>query len=269
MRSGLPDGRLAAVLLFGAAALAYAAGSDPQSFQRPRSAGPTFSIEYGFENFNQDRLDLSYSVPKKALSDYEARFGYTTADARKAPDVAAYLHSRGFKFIGDNLVFVDVPLAVRQNSPLLRPVALAIQKISDERNYDQGEVIGAVISLTQTAMVYKELPDMAGDVHIGGFMPPVSAFVRGFGNCDTKSAVAASILASWPNMRMVGVAVPGHYLFGVLRIPDKGDLFVEYQGLQYVLVEPVGPAWLPPGTVAQTTQDLLASSEGYRIEPFF
>jgi hypothetical protein len=68
---------------------------------------------------------------------------------------------------------------------------------------------------------------------------------------------------------MIGLAVPGHYLMGVLRIPGKGELFVEHEGLQYVLIEPAGPAWLPPGQVSRDTVALLKSSEGYAIEPFF
>ncbi len=268
MRFGLPHGRLAVCLVLGVAALAYAAG-DSQSYQRPRVLPDAYSIDYGYLNFNQDRIDLSYKVPKRALASYEAEFGYRMQDAKAAPDPAAYLQSRGFRFIGDHLVFVDVPGTVRRNAPLFKPISLALDKIAQDRGYDQGDLLGAVVSLTQTAMLYKELPDTIGDLHIGGFMPPMAAFVKGWGNCDTKTAVAASILSNWPHMRMVGVAVPGHYLFAVLRIPNKDDMFVEYDGLQYVLVEPVGPAWLPPGTVAQSTQDLLASSEGYRIEPFF
>jgi hypothetical protein len=105
--------------------------------------------------------------------------------------------------------------------------------------------------------------------HNGGLLQPATTMIKGWGDCDTKTALLASILANWPQMRMVGVAVPGHYLMGVLRIPEKGDAFVEHGGLQYVLIEPAGPAWLPPGRVADTTVALLESSEGYRIDPLF
>jgi hypothetical protein len=93
--------------------------------------------------------------------------------------------------------------------------------------------------------------------------------VRGWGDCDTKTGLLASILSNWPGMKLVGVSVPGHYLMGVLRIPDKRDVFVEYDGLQYVLVEPAGPAWLPPGSVSDFTTNLLQSPEGYHIDAFF
>jgi hypothetical protein len=55
----------------------------------------------------------------------------------------------------------------------------------------------------------------------------------------------------------------------IRRLPGKGDVFVRYEGLEYVLVEPAGPAWLEPGTVGRATAALLSGSEGYKIEPFF
>ena len=72
-----------------------------------------------------------------------------------------------------------------------------------------------------------------------------------------------------PTSKMVGIAVPGHYLMGILRIPAKRDVYVEYGGLRYVLIESAGPAWLPPGTVADHTMALLQGVDGFRIDPFF
>lgn len=268
MRTGLPEGRLAAGLLALASSLAWASGGSGPS-QRIRVAADVASAQYVFNNFNDDHLTISYSLKKSALDSYEARYGYTRAEAAAAKDIRAYMASRGFRLVGPNTVAVDMPKIVRENGPLLRPVAAAFEKVASSQHYDQGDIIGAVASLVQTAMIYKIPPSEVGDRHTGGILPPVSAILRGWGDCDTKSGVVASILSNWPNMRLVGVGPPGHYLVGVLRIPNKGDLFVEYEGLQYVLVEPAGPAWLPPGTVADSTQDLLAGSEGYRIEPFF
>ena len=110
---------------------------------------------------------------------------------------------------------------------------------------------------------------MISGIHNGGFWPPLQTILGGWGDCDTKTGTLASILRNWVQMRMVGLALPEHYLLAILRIPNKGDLFIEYQGLQYVVVEPAGPAWLAPGTVAEHTQNLLEASQGYRIEPFF
>ncbi|HOI42166.1 MAG TPA: hypothetical protein PK523_04400, partial [Elusimicrobiales bacterium] len=103
----------------------------------------------------------------------------------------------------------------------------------------------------------------------GGILPPAKAMLGGWGDCDTKTGVAGAILGSWSGMRLVGVSVPGHYLMAIRRLPGKGDVFVRHKGLEYVLIEPAGPAWLEPGRVGRTTMALLEGREGYRIEPFF
>ena len=91
----------------------------------------------------------------------------------------------------------------------------------------------------------------------------------GWGDWHTKTGDGNLILSNWAQMRMVGISVPGHYLMAVLQIPDKGDMFVEYQGLQYILLEPAGPGWFPPGQVAEETSAQLGGSDGYQIYPFF
>jgi hypothetical protein len=94
------------------------------------------------------------------------------------------------------------------------------------------------------------------------------SMIRGWGDCDTKTAVLASIISNWPNARIVGISVPDHYLMAILRNPVKGDAFVEWKGLRYVLIEPAGPAWLPPGQVGVDTMPMLQAAEGFRVEPF-
>ncbi len=131
------------------------------------------------------------------------------------------------------------------------------------------DIIGAVLSYAQTAVKYKEPDDVYKGKHTGGILPPITTVVLGWGDCDTKTGMVASILSNWGQMRMVGVSVPGHYLMAVLQIPDKGDMYVEYKGLQYILLEPAGPGWFPPGHVADETVAQLNGSDGYKMYPFF
>ena len=105
-------------------------------------------------------------------------------------------------------------------------------------------------------------------LHTGGLLPPARALLSGWGDCDTKTGLLAAILGNWNTARMVGIAVPGHYLMAIRRLPGKGDMFVRHEGLEYVLVEPAGPAWLEPGQVGVNTAAILSGGEGYQIEPF-
>lgn len=288
---------------------AQSSGDDEEESDASQKISRTaerLSAQYSFKNFNGDRLRVSYEIGKKALDAYENGWGYRQKDiaainaehetARQAAHkratalrrtqaqfdaelaalarerdqrVDAYFKSKGFKILNGKQLAIDMPLLVRGNAPLLRPVASAIETIADQRKYDSEDLIGAVASFVQTGLIYRIPPPAEGDRRTGGILPPVTALVRGWGDCDTKTGLAASILSNWPHMRMVGIGVPGHYLLAALRIPGKGDLFVEHQGLQYVLIEPAGPAWLPPGQAGQQSIALLESGRGYDIEPFF
>ncbi len=281
-------------------------GGGPKTFQRIQKAGGYRAASYGFQNFNKDKLEVSYQLADKDFRPYNESFGYTkqglsdvktwrenatksafnlavkqgksqaqlnnaVAVVEKEYDqrVKDYLGSHGFRMMKGNTVTVDMPGVVRKNAPLIKPLSLVFEKIATARKYRSGDIIGSVLSFAQTAMYYKQPDPVYKDKHTGGVLPPITAVLVGWGDCDTKTGLIASILSNWTQMKMVGVSVPGHYLMGVLLIPEKGDLFLEYQGLQYVLIEPAGPAWLPPGQVGEETTQLLNGREGYKIEPFY
>lgn len=273
--------------------------------QKISRANGRLEARYDFLNFNKDSLSVSFSMGEKDYGEYLAGYGYSDIklaglerwwnDARrkewnkavkkggeaagkealKAVDweykvrLNEYFRSRGFALRPGNVIVCDVPGVVLRNVPLLKTLALSFQKISEDRGYGPEETVGAVLSMVQTAIRYKIPPMMDGALHTGGLWPPGRTLLGGWGDCDSKTALAASILGSWSGMRLVGIDVPGHYLMAIRRFPAKGDMFVTYEGLEYVLIEPAGPAWLEPGTVGKQTAGLLQGSEGYRIEPFF
>jgi hypothetical protein len=283
-------------------------GGGPKTYQRIQKTAAYRAVTYGFSNFNKDKIEVAYQIAEKDFRPYNESFGYTkeglgevkawrenarqsayklavkagksqaqldnaiaSVDKEYDRRVMEYLSSHGFRMMKDNsnTVTVDMPGIVRKNASLIKPLSLAFEKVATSRHYRSGDIIGSVLSFVQTAMYYKQPDPVYKDKHTGGLLPPITAVVVGWGDCDTKTGVLASILSNWAQMKMVGVSVPGHYLMGVLLIPDKGDVFLEYQGLQYVLVEPAGPAWLPPGQVGEETTELLNGREGYKIEPFY
>lgn len=278
----------------------------PRTYQRIRKTAAGRAASYGFQNFNRDRLEISFSMAEKDFQPYNRAFGYRKEDVNELREwrenakqsaykiavktgrsqaqldsavasiereydqkLREYLASKGFKLLKGNVVAVDMPALVKRNAPQIKPLALTFEKVAMTNRYRSPEIIGAALSFVQTALHYRQPDAVYKEKHTGGLLPPLTAALLGWGDCDTKTGLLGSLLANWAQMRMVGVSVPGHYLMGVLLIPEKGDLFLEYQGLQYVLVEPAGPAWLPPGRVADSTVAMLNGREGYKIEPFF
>lgn len=285
-------------------ASAHAATAKAATFQKIRESGGIVSADYGFVNFNNDSLTLSFSIATRELATYRSHYGYTRAERaaidqwqktaladayeaavknrqsqeqlnRAGEKIAAeYRHrlesfyrSRGFTLIDNNLLLADIGGVVRRNVSETRPLALSLSDSGQKLGYDSDSVVTAALSFAQTAIRYENVPLEENGRHIGGIYPPLETLAVGKGDCDTKSTLLAAILLNWNRIRLVGVGVPGHYLLGILRHPAKGDAFVEYQGGRYVLMEPAGPAWLPPGNVARKTLALLGASDKIRIEP--
>lgn len=281
-------------------------GPGPRTSQKIEKTADGRRATYEFQNFTGDRLGASFSIAEKDFSAYNASFGYTQAgldalktwkktaaqdafnaavrkrqsqaqldaavagvEAQYKTKLKDYLSERGFVIEPGNVVEVDMPGLVRKNAPLIKPLADSFARAAKEHRYSSTDIVGAALSFAQTAMFYKEPDDVVDGVHNGGLLPPLTSVTYGWGDCDTKTGVVASVLANWPESKMVGVSVPGHYLMGILQVPEKGDNVLEFQGLQYVLLEPAGPAWLPPGHVGEQTSALLAGRDGYRIQPFF
>lgn len=274
-----------------------------RSVQRIREEQGVISAEYGFVNFNNDPLQILFFLPAKDLALYRQDYGYTQADLDAVMDwqkkslAEAYnqavknrwgqekldalskkiqedfrtkqeelFASRGFRLQGGNVLVPDIPEIVRRNIKPLNDVALQFNQASADKGYDSQETIASVLSMVQTALHYKNLPASQGGRISGGITPPLVTMVAGEGDCDAKSALLAAILRNWSHIKLIGVSVPNHYLLGVLQNPAKGQVFVEYEGMLYVLLEPAGPGWLPPGAVAESTLARLSVGEDLRLE---
>jgi hypothetical protein len=275
------------------------------TYQRIREKDGIISAEYGFKNYNNDSLSLLFSITAKELAAHRASYGYRPSeldellqwqrDALKAAyqsslqedsptraqltklydDIkAAYftkyrmlLTSRGFVVQPNNVLTVDIPSVVRRNIKNVKPLAIELERQGAAHGYRSESFVSSALSLVQTALVYDEVPMEVDGRRIGGMYPPMEAIFKGKGDCDTKSALLASILLNWDKVKLIGVVTPTHYLIGIMRNPVRGEAFVEYKGLRYVLLEPAGPAWLPPGTIGPETQALIASGGEIRIEP--
>jgi hypothetical protein len=276
-------------------------GTNAGQYQKIEERNGRIVADYGCRNFNNDPLQVNYTMEARELAAYLNNYGYTQAELdalnlwqkstldeayrsavqqhlsqaelnRKGAAIKAeyrsryrsFLTSRGFSILPGNTLVADLPGIARRNIKELRPIAAALA----QQGQGSSETIGAALSLVQTAFRYEAVPMVINGRQTGGVYPPLELIAKGGGDCDTKSALLAGILLNWNKIKLIGIGVPDHYLMGILRNPAKGDAFVEYQGLRYVLMEPAGPAWLPPGMVGPLTTALLDSGAALAIEPF-
>lgn len=276
--------RTLAALGLGLVVLAGGARAAERSYRPATDGDGNLRVEASFVNFNREPLSLLFSLPAVAVRDATAEFGLSRAETREMARtcqctqaeydrrVEAYYGSRAVNWSGDGgtrRLHVDIPRVVERNRERLRPLAAAFDQLATGRGYGPDDALGAMLTFVQSALPYRRPPDEEGGRDILGFFPPPRALQEGYGDCDTKSALLAALLANFPGMRMIGIHVPRHYLVGIARVPRPGDAFIEYRGEPFVLVEASGPARLPPGQIGPTTQAALATMDGVRIDPLF
>lgn len=295
------------VLLRSQAAYGLSGNSERKPFRRVQRRGSEQQTDYGFLNFNSDFITLGYNVSLPTLREYMANFGYTDQDLldlknwRKRVHELAYKNavekgysqetydgmlqnidkeyaekkqeffiSRGFKLSPDNVIGVDIPGLVEKNRARMNVVAQELSSVGKQLEYGSEELVGATLALVQTGVLYKIPPSKdENGRYSGGVIPPVAALSEAWGDCDSKSALLGAVLSNWSGVKLLGIAVPGHYLMAICRPPGSGDLFVEYHGVQCVLMEPAGPAWLAPGTVGADTREMITAGQDFELEPFF
>lgn len=173
----------------------------------------------------------------------------------------------GLRLSGERSVQPDIPALARRNAPRLAPVSAAFAEIMRKRRYEMKDLVASVSLMVQTVLRYEPVARAAGDKMTGGVLPPPKSLIAGKGDCDTKSALLASILLNL-DMRLIGLSLPGHYLLGVQAPPKSGDAFVNYRGEPYLLIEPSGPDPLPPGRVTDETRRLLGAGGRVEVQPF-
>jgi hypothetical protein len=269
-----------------AAALIAVAAAPATRYERGDAPGGGWRVTAQFLNFNQDVLTLAFDLDPDSVRESLAEFGYAKAEidallaactgcdqAEFDRRAAAFYQSRGISASlqpnGRMKLTVNVPAVVERNKARLRPLARALGRIASERNYGPDQTLGAAVAFVQTALKYQLPPPTENGRNIIGFYPPPRALELGLGDCDSKSALLAGMLAHFSGVRMVGVHVPKHYLVGVARVPRHGDAYIEYRGEPFVLMEAAGPAWRPPGMISDQTRDALRTMQGVRIDPLF
>ncbi|MCV2884439.1 transglutaminase-like domain-containing protein [Aestuariibacter sp. AA17] len=166
--------------------------------------------------------------------------------------LAANYYTRFTNFAGQTAIKPDHIRYIKDSEAFLQPIVQqvfeAVGSARDTRAY-----IDYVLSLIQ-AIPYDELQDKS--ISRGsGYMPPMDVLNNNLGDCDSKSALMAGLLrALIPGLSMAIVYLPDHALLAV-NVPKKdNEAIVEIDGMRFLLMEPTGPAMLPAGEIADTSQ---------------
>ena len=157
------------------------------------------------------------------------------------------------------LIQQDAPRLARASGSLFQTLSGACGTLE--------AVQDAALAMVTTALSYQVPPDQVNGRDSLGLLPPAACLACGWGDCDSKSVLLASLMSGWkstsgPSTSCLCVLIPEHCLIAVRRIPTHGQHYVEFNGESYVLMEPAGPGALPAGEIGEsTTQYLTAGGE--------
>ena len=150
----------------------------------------------------------------------------------------------------------------RRNVKNLRPVPLSFAEIAKDKGYDPETLVSAIVSLVQTSIQYECPLAAIATERAAGYIRLWRQWPRGPETAIPKTAppgLDSSELGI--QVWVVGVAIPQHYLMGTTT--RRGDAFIEYQGLTYVLVE----ASCRPAGAGPLTTSILTQGWDLRIAP--
>ena len=97
-----------------------------------------------------------------------------------------------------------------------------------------------------------------------GVTMPLETLHNGWGDCDTKCFLLASVLSNVDGLPMVLLEGEHHMFLGVACAPRAGDRYVTVQGTDFVLIETTTP-W-PLGAIPRSIEDGLQANR-YQVTP--
>jgi hypothetical protein len=167
-----------------------------------------------------------------------------------------YSHFRSY--LGQQAIKPDHLRYIVENTAALQPIAQAVYDklptISETRAY-----VNLVLSWVQS-IPYNELNNRLTS-NGAGYLPPLSVVANNQGDCDSKTVLMASLVRSLlPEVKMTMVYLPNHALLGISLPFRTNEQTLDIAGIDYLLMEPTGPAKIPLGEIAnRSAQDIAGN----------
>jgi hypothetical protein len=147
--------------------------------------------------------------------------------------------------------------------PVMRPLHALIRQRLEADHLNWYEIANLVLAFCQD-IPYGVPPDYNRNRITAGLLSPPECLVLGYGDCDTKALLLASLLAFHPDHQLLFVHVPKHLFVAVAGIPRPYDRYLTYAGRQWILCEPAGPGRLPFG-MAKESFDAITDMDAIRM----
>jgi len=179
-------------------------------------------------------------------------------DAQKAKyrkNYVARIKNRGFEFVDDKTLEVDVPEVLRMDRSRMAPYK---QQFWEELDNDE-DIVAAALAFVQR-MPYQSPPDTRAGRFIAGFLPPLEALAAGYGDCDTKAALFAALACTDFGPEIILLKGPDHMLAAVEWDGATSGYVVSAFGKKFLACECSKATW-PPGQISKSVRNDIGAGK--------
>jgi hypothetical protein len=179
-----------------------------------------------------------------------------------------YVTSKFYSKIDDIHIMPDHKRIAKRYVGAMAPLATALQNSFTARSNDPRDLINYTMHFWQS-IPYDELENRYTS-NGAGFETPYGILAGNKGDCDSKSvALAATLRAMYPSLRLTMVYVPDHAFVGIGLPQGPHDYALKLGDGVYVLADPTGPSFMNLGQVADHALHALNSGQfSYQEIPF-
>lgn len=141
---------------------------------------------------------------------------------------------------------------VAESVKVLLPAAQAIYEQIDEDSTSR-TYVNLLLSWVQS-IPYDTLEDRMTS-NGAGYLAPTDVLISNHGDCDSKTVLTAALLRSLlPKLQMAIVYLPNHALLAANLPHFDTEHVINEGGIEYVLLEPTGPAVMRIGRLGEETE---------------
>jgi hypothetical protein len=211
----------------------------------------TYSFKYKFSSPSNEWFEWSWKYKRLETIEMINKFGISKSIFEPFQATEKNVKSRNriiktslFKKEG-NVISPDfnrmIPFYMGFTSPLYALTIRTLGKDSTPR-----ERVEFLLRFVQD-IPYGIPPTRSNSKVISGVLSPPQIFIEKWGDCDSKVLLLSSILAHEPRYKILLLHLDKHLLMAFEGRPHPNDAYIIFQGKNFILADPTGPARLPLG----------------------
>ena len=211
----------------------------------------TYSFKYKFSSPSNEWFEWSWKYKRLETNEMINKFGISKSIFEPFQATEKNVKSRNriiktslFKKEG-NVISPDfnrmIPFYMGFTSPLYALTIRTLGKDSTPR-----ERVEFLLRFVQD-IPYGIPPTRSNSKVISGVLSPPQIFIEKWGDCDSKVLLLSSILAHEPRYKILLLHLDKHLLMAFEGRPHPNDAYIIFQGKNFILADPTGPARLPLG----------------------